>query len=121
MLAIDKINVILAQNGMTGKELEDAIHVSHSVYSQWNTKKTKPSKKNLKKIADALGVDVLAIMDDDDIPEETKKAPSEDGANEDVVIQFLHSLPHERLRGILLALGAPEEVLAALDQQEPNE
>ena len=52
---------------------------------------------------------------------ETKKAPSEDGASDDVVFKFFRSLPLEQQRGILLALGAPAEVLAALGQQDTQE
>lgn len=64
MDAIDKINVFLAQKGMSGADLERAIGVSNSVYSQWNTKLTKPSKKSLLKVAEALDVDVSEIMPD---------------------------------------------------------
>lgn len=68
MDAIDKINVLLAQKGMSGADLERQIGVSNSVYSQWNTKLTKPSKKSLLKVAEALGVDVSEL-----IPDENKK------------------------------------------------
>ena len=34
------------------------------------------------------------------------------------ITRFLLTLPKDRLRGILLALNAPEELLSALDQQE---
>ena len=67
-------------------------------------------------ISEYLGVTMDELMG-----KETKKAPAKAEANDEVIIRFIRSLPRERLRGILLALGAPEEVLAALDQQAPTE
>lgn len=64
MDAIDKINRLLALKGMSGAELEKKIGVSNSVYSQWNTKATKPSNKSLLKVAAALNVDVSDITAD---------------------------------------------------------
>lgn len=66
MDSIDKINQILLSKGMTGAELEKAIGVSHSVYSQWNTRRTKPSTKSLKKVADVLDVSIERILPDDE-------------------------------------------------------
>jgi transcriptional regulator with XRE-family HTH domain len=64
MDAIDKINAILSIKGMSGADLERKIGVSNSVYSQWNTKKAKPSNKSLAKVAEALGVDISEIIPD---------------------------------------------------------
>lgn len=64
MDAIDKINIYLAQIGKTGADMSRAIGLSNSVYSQWNTKKTKPSKKTLAKVAEFLGVSVEEILPD---------------------------------------------------------
>lgn len=74
MDAIDKINVFLAQRGMTGADLERKIGASNSVYSQWNTKTTKPSNKSLIKVAAVLGVDVTEIM-----PDAKKEKPTQKG------------------------------------------
>lgn len=60
--AIDKINAILKERGMTGADLSREIGVSTAVYSQWNKKKTKPSNKNLLKVADALEVPVSELV-----------------------------------------------------------
>lgn len=67
MKSIDKINMILLQKGISGAELSINAGLSNSAYSQWNTGKTKPSKKTLAKVAAALGVDITEIMDDDDL------------------------------------------------------
>lgn len=64
MDSIDKINLHLTRLGMSGADLEREIGVSNSVYSQWNTKSTKPSKKNLIKVAKLFGVDVAELMPD---------------------------------------------------------
>lgn len=77
MDAIDKINVLLAQKGMSGADLERQIGVSNSVYSQWNTKLTKPSKKSLLKVAEALGVDVSEILPDE---KKKEKATADNGS-----------------------------------------
>lgn len=76
MDAIDKINSILDRIGMTGAELERKINVSNSVYSQWNTKTTKPSKKSLLKVAEVLGVDISEILPDKSEQKENPTAGS---------------------------------------------
>ena len=75
MDAIDKINRILTKKGLTGADLERMIGVSNSVYSQWNTKSTKPSKKSLFKVAEALEIDVSEI-EPDSAKEEQKERPT---------------------------------------------
>jgi transcriptional regulator with XRE-family HTH domain len=66
MDSIDKINILLAKHGMSGADLSRLIGVSNSVYSQWNTKTTKPSNKSLAKIAEVFSVDVAALMPDNE-------------------------------------------------------
>lgn len=73
MDAIDKINLLLIKYGMSGAELEREIGVSHSVYSQWNTKTTKPSNRSLAKVAKVFGIDVTEILPDE---HSTKKEPT---------------------------------------------
>lgn len=69
MRAIDKINVLLKEHGMTGAELMREIGIkSTGTYSQWNKGLSKVSNKNLKKVAEFFNVPVTAIMDDDDVP-----------------------------------------------------
>ena len=71
MDAIDRINHILALRGMTGAELTRMLGLSTAVYSQWNTKTTKPSKKNLMRVAETLGVSLEYLL----YGEEKEKAP----------------------------------------------
>lgn len=72
MESIDKINALLIDRGLTGAELSRAIGVSRAVYSQWNTRATKPSIKTLKKIADFFSVPVASLLPDDKIPGEVQ-------------------------------------------------
>ena len=49
--------------------------------------------------------------------------PTPPGANgfDQAVLDFVHQLPPDKLRGILLLLGAPAELLDALDREERQE
>jgi transcriptional regulator with XRE-family HTH domain len=82
MDSIDKINHILVERNMSGAELSRQIGVSSGVFSQWNTKRTKPSLRNISKIAAVLDVPVGVLMPDSET-EATKKASSEDEAEGD--------------------------------------
>lgn len=62
MEPIDRINHMLALRGMTGAELTRSLGLSTAVYSQWNTKATKPSKKNLLRVAECLGVSLEYLL-----------------------------------------------------------
>lgn len=81
MDAIDKINFYLSKKGKNGADLSRALGLSNSIYSQWNTRKTKPSNVRLPAIAEYLGVSVEDIMPDDvaapAASEGAKKAPTE--------------------------------------------
>lgn len=99
MNSIDKINVLLAKLGKTGADLEREIGVSASVYSQWNTGRTAPSKKSLVKVAAALNVPVESILPDIN---ETKKEPVPISENElDLhLIELLTSLTPDEMRQV---------------------
>lgn len=59
---IDKINALLAANGKTGADMSRDLGFSNSIYSQWNTKKTKPSNKTLTKIAGYFDISVDDLL-----------------------------------------------------------
>lgn len=106
---IDRINLMLAERGMSGAELSRKIGASNSVYSQWNTGTTSPSKKNLVKIAEVLGTSVEYLMG---LSEKRENAPaisgkgqkekpapiSEDGLSDDIkfLLSMYHSVPPEK-------------------------
>lgn len=74
MASIDRINRLLSERGITGAELTREIGLSNSVYSQWNTGRTKISNRSLKKIAEYFGVPVSALLDNSTL--EAEKAPT---------------------------------------------
>lgn len=76
------------------------------------------SIETAQKFAELLGVPLETIYGTEE------KAPTENGerdAEYDKIMAFLLGQPRDRLRGILLSQGAPEEVLAALDHLKGNE
>lgn len=103
MDSIDKINILLSKHGMSGAELSRAIGVSNSVYSQWNTKTTKPSKRSLSKIASVFGVDILDVMADSEEAEKEKPAQVSGLSVEEIKDAF-RGKSFEELTEILAAL-----------------
>lgn len=85
MDTIDKINYYLTKNKRTGADLCEFLGVSSGVYSQWNTRRTKPRKSKLPAIAEYLGVSVADLLPDEElVPQEgIKKDPiPKDGAED---------------------------------------
>lgn len=54
MDVIDRINERLAILGKNGAEMSRELGLSNSIYSQWNTRKTKPSNKTINLLASYL-------------------------------------------------------------------
>ena len=119
MDTIDKINYYLVKQGKTGADLSRALGLSNSIYSQWNTRKTKPSNARLPAIAEYLGVSVEDIMPDDvaapAASQGAKKAPDPEieGVMEDEdlkeAVELLKKMDKETLRiFIKAARGALE-------------
>lgn len=77
MDTIDKINYYLTKNKKTGADLCEFLGVSSGVYSQWNTRRTKPRKSKLPSIAEYLGVSVADLLPGEElVPQEgIKKDP----------------------------------------------
>lgn len=115
MDSIDKINLHLTRLGMSGADLEREIGVSNSVYSQWNTKSTKPSKKNLIKVAKLFGVDVAELMPDVGQKENPATESSEVSERDIRLLNWFRSLPAEKQKAILISQDAPKDVLSDLD------
>ena len=62
MDVIDRINERLAVLGKSGAEMSRDLGLSNSIYSQWNTRKTKPSKKTIKLLAPYLETSVEYLL-----------------------------------------------------------
>lgn len=67
MDTIDKINYYLTKSKKTGADLCEFLGVSSGVYSQWNTRRTKPRKSKLPAIAEYLGVSVADLLPDEEL------------------------------------------------------
>lgn len=80
---IDRINGLLAAKGTTGAEMSRDLGLSNSAYSQWNTRKTKPSKKSIQVIAAYLGTTADYLMFGTE-PEKAK-APTQQGESGDIL------------------------------------
>lgn len=55
--------------------------LSNSAYSQWNTRKTRPSKKSIQRIAEYLGTTADYLM----FGSEPKNAPTPQGERSDIL------------------------------------
>jgi len=110
----DNLMYYMKANNETQIDVAKLIGVSKSNVSAYIKGEQIPRMDKVQILADHYGVRLSDLL-------ETKKAPAKAEASDDVIIRFFRSLPLEQQRGILLALGAPPEVLAALDQQAPNE
>lgn len=75
MDTIDKINYYLTKNKKTGADLCEFLSVSSGVYSQWNTRRTKPRKSKLPAIAEYLCVSVADLLPDEEPSAGIKKDP----------------------------------------------
>ena len=80
---VARINALLAAKGIPKQQFYKDCSITSASYSLWNTGKTNPSMKNLKIIAEYLGVSVADLMPDEElVPQEgIKKDPiPKDGA-----------------------------------------
>lgn len=99
MDSIDKINAVLKAKGLTGTRMSREIGMSSGTYSQWNTRKSKPYTKNLKKVAEYLNVPYASLLPDDseELPPELlgqkeKTAPSVRDGYEVSIIEVMQRL-----------------------------
>lgn len=105
MDTIDKINYYLTKSKKTGADLCEFLGASSGVYSQWNTRRTKPRKGKLPAIAEFLGVSVADLLPDKDPSAGIKKDPiPKDGAVSPAaqeIFDFLDSASGEELADVI--------------------
>lgn len=78
---VARINALLAAKGIPKQQFYKDCSITSASYSLWNTGKTNPSMKNLKIIAEYLGVSVADLLPDKDPSAGIKKDPiPKDGA-----------------------------------------
>lgn len=90
MDTIDKINLYLSKRGKTGADLSRELGLSNSIYSQWNTKKTRPGKANLARIAEYFDIPVEDLLPDEHPVTQGGEKPAGDtgGQREDAMQAF---------------------------------
>lgn len=74
---VARINALLAAKGIPKQQFYKDCGITSASYSLWNTGKTNPSMKNLKIIAEYLGISVVDLLPDEElVPQEgIKKDP----------------------------------------------
>ena len=100
METIDRINLLLAERGMTGAELSRELGLSNSTYSLWNTRKSNPGKSTIKLIAEYFDVPVAYLLGQQERPVPTSENGSDYLQDE---INRLVGLMSDRDRGVMLA------------------
>ena len=116
MTDVERVRSICKSKGIAISTLENNLGFGNGYL---NPKKAKTiSSDRLIAISNYLNVPISEI-----IGEKEKPAAQGDGLStfDSAVLDFMHSLPREQLRGILLALKAPQELLDALDREERPE
>lgn len=107
MDTIDKINYYLTKSKKTGADLCEFLGVSSGVYSQWNTRRTKPRKSKLPAIAEYLGVSVADLLPDGElVPQEGIKkdpVPKDEAVSPAAqeILDFLDSASGEELADVI--------------------
>lgn len=115
-LLVERIKQLCKASGITVKEVETKLGYPNATIGKWASAAKRPPHDRVTAVADFLGCTINFLRGDDEKP----TTPEGDGLDR-AILAFLHRLPAERLRGILIALEAPEELLAMLDREEPKE
>ena len=102
---VARINALLAAKGIPKQQFYKDCGITSASYSLWNTGKTNPSMKNLKIIAEYLGVSVSDLLPDEDPSAGIKKDPiPKDGAVSPAaqeILDFLDSASGEELADVI--------------------
>ena len=99
-----RIQEIRTQRGMTQEALAERINISKSSISEWEACKRVPRMETLRKIADALGVDVWEIIGFNDM----EFTPVKDGVPLPSNVRPISKLHHQRVPLIgSVAAGEP--------------
>lgn len=90
---VARINALLAAKGIPKQQFYKDCSITSASYSLWNTGKTNPSMKNLKIIAEYLGVSVADLLPDEDlVPQEgiKKERPADGEApDQDMLLEIV--------------------------------
>lgn len=107
--------------GVTDTEMQRDMGLPAHSINKWMTGQTKSYRNYIYQISEYFNVSVAYLTGETD--KKIPAAPEDDGLDawDLKLLEFIHGLPADRLRGILLVLGAPEELLADLDRAEHQE
>lgn len=102
-----RIKVIIGKRKMKMKDFYEKSGITSSLFSQWNTGKTKPTMKSLGQVAEALDVDITEIIGEPPKDNETPAASS-DGLSGDrkLLIDLFDRLDEAQQAGIIAQLQA---------------
>ena len=104
---IRRIEIRLAEIGMTKQEFYEKSGISSGSFSQWNTRRTKPRKSKLPAIAEYLGVSVADLLPDEElVPQEGIKKdpiPKDEAVSPAAqeILDFLDSASGEELADVI--------------------
>ena len=98
--------------GYTNYRLAKLLDCSQSTVAGWLAGSSKPGRAREKQIAELFNVSV------DYLHGKKNPTPKDRSEVDEAILAFIHSLPVDRVRGLLLALEAPTSVLVALDRAE---
>ena len=114
-----RIRPLLDAKPGSNSDKEKAMGLPAKIISNWNNAGYGSWCNYFAELSTFLGVCVEYLKGETDIK---NPAPTnEDGLTDGAILQFLHSLPIERLRGVLIALEAPKELIDALGHGELQE
>lgn len=110
------------REGCSDMQMERDMELPIHAFNKWATGQSRSyaKKHHLNTLADYFGVSIAYLIGETDIK---NPAPnSRDGLSDfDVsLLDFIHTLSADQLRGILLVLRAPAELLSALDREAPQ-
>lgn len=125
---MNRLRDLRLEKGWNMSETAKHFQLPYTTYVSYEKGERTPSFDLVCRMAEYYDVSVTFLMGMADIrgsfpkPDEDNyydpwDSPAPKEGEADKIMAFMHSLPKDRLRGILVALGAPEEVLAELDQQ----
>ena len=116
MAIVQRIKETAKERGILLKDLASQLGMSSSTFYRWDD--NLPSVDRVVAVAQCLGVSVDYLVGLTD--KKTPAATVGDGLDA-AILNYVHSLPGDRLRAILIALEAPASVLDALDRAEHQE
>ena len=112
---VERIELLIAKQGMKKAEFYKKSGISSALYSQWNTVAHCPSLVKLQGAADALGVDLADLIPNLEESEQKNKPATENGDElseaEVRVVKLLRQIPRGSREA---AYRAVESVLFAL-------